>query len=558
MNKRLAGQLAIVTMLAALVVLIQPRPEPGAAGAAPAEPPRAEPRFVDLPKVPAVRGIRVDEIARAAELPMVAAPVPVGRDAPSGPQQCQFGGIARNFTEGFEPSTWPRNTKWVASDPFGISPGVIDDVVWARRTCEASVGGASMWSVGGGRIGKPLSCEGADKQYPAVPHPQNTARGIRSLARYSPIDLANTSAVGVRVTFDYMARMPAKSLFIGIGDSEKVVDGVISFTGYDFFDPDTAGEWRRGVIVEGAELDKVLGASRAILGVFYTDPPPRGEGPVTAGMYGAFVDNFHFDVKYVANPCPIESPTVLPTIPPTETNTPSPEPTEPATRTPIVLPTTAVPPTRTPSPTPRVTVIQLPILLKGHDLVIQYVPIPTAPSPTITPTPTRTPTPTPTLTPSPTNTVPPTPTRTPSPTDTPRPTPTPTWTPIPFVDIQVEALQPFTLGNVYLEWVRVTNFGTGAQAMRGWRVFASRARPPESCYFPDDLILGPSQSFELRTGRDATAGIREDEVLGPAPGIVCNTKLIWDNNFGIAELYNEFNEVKDRWCYEREGPYYCD
>ncbi len=539
MNVRLPSQLAIVATLVAVVVLMQPRPD----RAARADPEDGADRAGSPPV--AQRWISLDEVGPILPLErQEAAP-----DAPFAPlQACQYGGIARLRSDSFEATDFPRGTNWTVSDSFAIQPGVLDDIVWGRETCESTVGAAALWSVGAGRVGNTLSCNGPQKGYPTSPHANG--KGVRSLLRYAPVNMAQGGAKSVRITFDYMAKMPSKALFVGIGDADKPVDNTIQYEGYDYFDGDTGGEWRRGVVVEGPPFEKLAGRPNAILGFFYTDPPPKGEGPPTAGMYGVLLDNIHIDIlsELTPPPCLIESPTVT-LVPPTRmTPSATPTRTSTSTATDIVIPTRVTP---SATPTKRVFKVGLPILLYGYVFPARPTPQPTVPTPTITPSPTLTFTPTPT--PTSTSTV----TRTPEPSDTPTRTPTSTPTPIPFPDVQIVALRSVTLGVVDLEFVRVQNLGTGPENLTDWRIFGRSST--RSCYFNDGFVLAAGATYELRRGRDATNGIREDDYLGPSDGKVCeDERWRWDDNLDKATLFDDNNVTKDVWCYDRSGPYNCN
>lgn len=543
MNKRLAIQLAIVASVGAALALLDLRAAPGRGGA-----PTEGAAQVQGP--PVQQWVSVEELDRALDLAPAVAAAPL--EEPDAPAQegCVFGNIARHNSEDFEDARWPAGTKWLVSDSFGVQPGLIDDVMWGRVSCEASVGGHALWSVGGGRVGRTLSCAGPDKQYFTTTRPPN--RGIRTSLRYSPIDLSNPRVTGLRVTFDYMAKMPANALFIGVGDSEKIENNQILFEGYNTFGSDTGGQWRRGVIVDGEAFNKFAGKPKAILGIFYSDPPPNGEGSPSADVWGTIIDNIHVDVLFnlTPPPCPIESATPTLPIPTTAVPTEVPSETPPPSETPIVIPDTRTP-TRT--ATPHITRIQLPMAMKGYSHAAEYTPPPTAPTPTVTPTFT------PTATEPPTATVTPTFTRTPTRTPRPTPTLTPTWTPVPYVEIKIEALRHIRIpAGDSLEFIRITNFGTGSQSMAGWRVLSSPGSPlPAECYFKDGLILEPGMSWELRSGRDASAGVRQDPDLGPSDGEVCKDSYIWDDNFGIGTLYDQNSVIKDKWCYEKNGRYFC-
>lgn len=551
MNVRLLTQLATVAALVAWVLVMQPRSDRAAmAGRSGDDPALAGDAEAALAPPVEQRWVSLDEAGPIPEPVGPVAPQAIdAADAPLSPRQdCQYGGIGRLFSESFDRTDWPRGTKWTVADAYGLQPGVIDDIVWGRETCESTVGGSSLWAVGAGRVGNTLLCDGPNKGYPTVP--RANGKGVRSLLRYSPIDLSPSRIKGVRITFDYMAKMPAGALFVGMGDSEKIENNAISYEGYTNFDADTGGQWRRGVMVQGEPFNKLAGVEKAILGFFYSDPPPEGAGPLTAGMYGVLIDNVHIDIlnELIPIPCPIESPTVT-QVPPTRVSpSATPTRTETATQTPFVIPSTKTP---TPTPTKRVSFVRLPILLRSYTFPDRPTPIPTVPTPTITPSPTATSTET--LTPTPTASR----TRTPEPSDTPTRTPTPTDTPIPYPDVQIIAVRSVTLGAEDLEFVRVANLGTGPQLMTDWRVFSRDST--KSCYFNDGFNLQAGEVYELRRGRDATNGIRQDVDLGPSDGKVCEDKAWkWNDQLDKATLYDQNEVIRDTYCYDKSGPFYCE
>jgi len=516
MNVRFASRLAFLLIVGLIV------PAGLALGAAPSPPPEAVPVAADGAPVSLSRFVPDD-----------------GRRQPVGPAQgCTFGGITRLLPGelDFELQTFPSaNTKWRLFDAFASLPGQNDVLTWGRADCEASVGGASAWSVGGGRRGSTLSCE--QKEYPT-----DLGRGIRAGLRYVTFDFS-TVPNGMRVTFDYKAKMPDQALFVGVADFDKRDDqGRIGYIGYRDFIADTGGEWVRGRIVE---LDQATGIKNASLLFEYDDPPTAGAGLPSQGVYGVFIDNVHVDAKFSARPCPVPSPSAtLP--PPTVTSTP--------TRTPSATP---IRPTRT---TPSATIdtrlhdVFMPLAMKSFSVYTENTPMPTAPTPTRTPI-------RPTSTPVPTDT--PEPSATPYPTDTPLPTDVPTRTPEPYADVRIVYVQPLTIDTIRLdlEIVRLRNQGTLAQLMDGWRVYeVSSGRTgssPHTCMIPNGVTIEPGAYYEVRSGRDATNGIRVDDILGPIPGFVCDKGFIWDNHIDEAQLWNKDNERVDTWCYDEFGQYPC-
>jgi hypothetical protein len=447
------------------------------------------------------------------------------------PQQAN---IARLLSENFEQSPFPpRGSKWTISDACATLPGQNDVISWGRQTAEASVGGAGLWSVGGGSLGRTLSAE--QKQYPTSRGVGGNCTGIRTNLIVSPLDYSGVPN-GMRLTFDYKAKMPAGALFVGIGDLDKPnAQGGFDLRGVTAFNADTGGEWVRG---EHVELPDAARVAKVILAFIYTDPPgSQGNGPISSGVYGVFIDNIHVDAKYSANPLYIPSPSA--TSGPTDT--PTRTPTRTRTRPPTISPDTATPTPRT--PTPGKPMFFMPLAFNGQ---ATFVSPPTAPTPSRTPTRTRTPTAT--TAPSPTTE----PTETDLPTDTPPPSPTASRTPLPVPDVKiVEVLYRYDFSpRKELEWVRLGNLGTGPQSLDGWRVYEQlRAN---QCNIPRGVVLDPGEEYEVRSGGDAEPG-----VVNGVDGFVCSDRLIWDNTSDQAQLWNDIGMVDCRGYDPRLGLYSC-
>jgi len=441
------------------------------------------------------------------------------------PNQCRPGHILRIISENWENRDFPasqRNPKWRSTDVYSPLPGLLDEIEWGRCKDEASVGKASAWSVGGGSVGSTLSC--ANKDYPQGPscRSDGTCRILTEL-QYYYFELDTPAAnYGLRVTFDYKAKMPDGALVVGAGDldAERDAEGKIPIYSDPNLPlpPDTADQWLRGLIAN-LDHEAVRDKKRVVLVFQYKDDAPSAEN------YGVFLDNIHVDLKFDPNPCPIESATATP--PPTPTRTP------PPTNTPVIFPTnTTRPPTRIPVPG------YVPLNMKNFQSK-DFTPIAPGPSATTTPTSSATPTQTPTITPTPTVT----PTRT--------PIPTPTWTPVPVPDVRIARILYTTWPpTTRLEVATLRNQGTGPQLMDGWRLFDYDNTV--NCRFPDGVVIGPDEEYEVRSGKDATDG----EVAG-IDGFKCSDKFIWDNNEDEGWLFDENNDLIDRYCYDRLGPYWC-
>jgi hypothetical protein len=426
-------------------------------------------------------------------------------------------GIARSVSESWERSdALGTRSNWRTFDNFVSQPSINDQLTWGRRDCVASSGSWSLWSVGGGALGQTLGCK---EKYPSpLPFRQN---GIRTDLQFLFLDLGNTPPDGgVRITLDYMTKMPDQALFVGAGEFNA--GGSTQVYGTRDFVADTADEWVRGKIIDVVDSadNHITGKNRVLVAFIYSDPPTDGQGPTSPGYYGAFIDNIHLDVMFIKNPTPIGSatPTMLP---PTPTYTPSASPTN----TPgiIIIPTTTTPRSYPPAHMPAAF---------NNIAVDARSPVPTAPTATVTPTTPPTATPTPTVT------------ETPAPSATPTATVPPTFTPVPVPDIHFRAVAP--LGEPESVWI--INEGTAPQDMTGWRIFEKKKG--QSCYFPDGVTLGPDEQWEFQTGRDAVAGPRVT---------VCNDhSLIWDNNLDEAQLWNNRNNRIEQWCYDRNGRFPCE
>lgn len=449
----------------------------------------------------------------------------------------QVAGVSRLVSESFESDPFPpRGSKWAVSDSCTSLPGQNDVIAWGRQLSESTVGAAGLWSVGGGSLGKALSA--ANKEYPTDRTGLKQCDGIRTTLLYSPMDFSGASH-GMRVTFDYLSKMPAEALFIGAGDLDKPNnEGGIDLLGFSNFKADTGGEWEQGVHVE---LDGAARVKRVLLGIVYRDPPPDGRGRMSTGVYGVFIDNLHIDAKFVPNAGYIPSPTATPG----PTDTPTRRPT--VTRTPPPLIPSDTPTAIRPTNTPGVPRFFMPLALKAYPRA-EYTPPPTAPTPTVTLTPTITPTPTP----KPTDT--PEPTETPLPTDTPEPTPTATNTPLPVPDVKIVEIVYRYEGSprLNLEWVRLKNLGTGPQDLTRWRLFERRTA--KTCRIPAGVVLDPEEEYQVRSGGDAVNG-----VVDGVDGFVCDPNLMWNNESDQAILYDDFNDIRDCRGYDQKlGFYSCN
>ncbi|MFI0607584.1 MAG: hypothetical protein ACH37Z_06750 [Anaerolineae bacterium] len=562
--------ISVVALTVAVVTALRPGPEPSTA-ALPAD---GASRFrlegPDGPVEPVMKVISGAEYDRLPPLPVTKVEIPDSLDQGG----CQRGGriirVDPVLGEGFESSPFPRpGGRWAISDLFSKSPGFLDEVGWGAVACEASVDKKSLWSVGGGSIGKTLKCDGSDKQYFTQ---LRGNKGIRTLLRYGVLDLNTNRGVGIRITFDYKAKMPDKALLVGVGDgNQRAVDGKVSYTGYNYFQADTQGEWVRGEIVafaNGSEyLTPVAGIAnkdKIELAFFYTDPPNAdgaatpGIGSPTAGMHGVFIDNLFIDVLIDPRPCPIGSPTATDDpVPPTPAVSDTPEdPTDTPRPTRTRKPTP--PPFDVKTPTPRDRRAFLPVLSRSFDTLIDWTPPPPGKTATRTAIPTVTHTP---LPPTPTETD--EPTETPVPTRTRRPTvpPTPTYTPRPsatpknFPQVIIADMIPYLTPGRF-ETVVLMNVGTGPQDLTGWHTVGA-SRGQKLCDLPAGRILAGGEAYEIRSGKDARPGMRDNPKFGTIDGFVCTEDFIWDNNQDQATLF-DFDQIPvSKFCWDLEGPYIC-
>jgi hypothetical protein len=461
--------------------------------------------------------------------------------APLAPQQ--IADVSRVLSENFEQSPFPaRGSKWTISDSCTSLPGQNDVISWGRETAEFTVGGAGLWSVGGGSLGKTLSA--ANKDYPTARSGVKQCEGIRTTLVVSPLDFANVPN-GMRVTFDFMSKMPGGALFIGAGDLDKPnAQGGFDLTGPQSteYEADTGGQWHRAKTIELP--GSTTRVKKVILGFIYSDPPPDGKGPISTGNYGIFLDNIHIDALFRANAPIIPSPsaTDAPTNTPTKTTiavTP--------TRTRPVISTETPTPTRIP-PTPGKAMSFMPMTMKSFGKETA-VPPPTALTATNTPTRTATPT-QPTPTPTFTETL--EPTETSLPTDTSLPPATATRTPIPQASMRIVDITYvyFDTPRLELEWVTVKNVGTGPQLMNNWRIFENLRG--NTCRFPDGVTIPPDGEYQVRSGNDAKPGVQNG-----LDGFVCKDKLMWDNSADQAQLFDTNEMVDCRGYSPSTGFYAC-
>ena len=110
----------------------------------------------------------------------------------------------------------------------------------------------------------------------------------------------------------------------------------------------------------------------------------------------------------------------------------------------------------------------------------------------------------------------------------------------------------YTSGNPRdrIEVVTLRNLGTGPQLMDDWRVFEKKNT--KTCDMPLGVVIGGGEKYEIRSGRDAVDGVVEG-----IDGFKCNDAFIWDNNEDEAWLFDDMDNVIDRYCYDRDGRYYC-
>ena len=434
---------------------------------------------------------------------------------------------------GWENTRFPRGTarQWRVADNEASIPGVNDEIMWGRVTCEASVGEASAWAVGGGSIGSTLSCE--DKDYPTELATCRASQPCRVRTGLNYTFDASDVPHGIRITFDYKSKLgPTARFFVGVGNlDEPNEDGSIPLTGYstenETLEADTGGEWKRGEILmfrEAANIENLL------IAFVYQDGSL--DTPAEGGGYGVFIDNIHGDALFVENPQPCPSP---PTPIPTPTDTPVP------TETSVVIV-----PTKTPTPAPTVDAdIFMPVSMREYELPGVPTSIPTVPPPTVTPT--VPPTLTPTM-------APPTATYTPRPTRTPRPTPTSTRTPIPVPDVIIDNVYYVSPGAENVQTVILVNVGTGPQDMTGWRVFGRQKQPPRFCDLEDGLVIEPGEEYFVYSGRDA----EEKAAENPETSFACDDSYMFNQQNDEATLQDNFRNIISRFCWASGiGPYEC-
>ncbi len=451
---------------------------------------------------------------------------PMKIDRPAQSEHCRDG-VARFIDgAGWENRRFPEGTDrlWRAFDSQAAVPGLTDEIMWGRAECEASVGEASAWAVGGGTVGGTLSCE--DKQYPTDLGPGCRTFGdcrVQTSLQFLTFD-ASEVPNGIRLTFDYKAKMPPGALFrVGVGDfGRRTEAGFPLVKWYDDFETDTGDEWVGGHVLE---FDEAAGIEELVITFIYE------HNPAVSGGYGVFLDNVHADAKFRPNPplCP---------SPPTPFPTPSDTPTITPTR--IVF--TPRPDTPTPAPT-RETKINMPVAFKNFAPPPDPTSVPTAPTPTPAP-PTATPTDTPTPVPTPSNTA--------RPSDTATPTRTATHTPFPEPDVQIDKVFYVSPGAINVQRVILRNFGTGEEELTRWSVFA-RARA-KTCEIPDGVTLGPDEEYYVLAGSDAD----EEAAKTPGQAVVCDgTRYVFGQNEDEAQLINHLRRVIDRYCWTVGGPYVC-
>ena len=197
--------------------------------------------------------------------------------------------------------------------------------------------------------------------------------------------------------------------------------------------------------------------------------------------------------------------------------------------------------------------VYLPCVLQGFDPLDV-----TLPPPGMTATATSTPTAPPTATAEPTETTAPGSTPVPTATAVATEAATPTWTPKP-VDLKGKVIIvdviPFTPG-ASLEVVVLQNQGDGAEDLTGWYTVGA-GRNSRRCDLPAGLVLQPQAYYEVRSGKDAAAGPRDNARFGPVAGHVCTADLIWDNNLDQAFLFDKDVQPRSKWCWNQSGPYTC-
>jgi len=504
---------AMAVAIAVVVMATGERPaRPGGSGRAP---------------IAAAEVIALPDGFDASALPVLFPPLA----RPDQGSECPVSGISRFLGgQGWECSRFPTctNSKWRVSDLLASVQGLTDEWMWGRSTCEASNGGASAWSVGGGSKGSQLACG----QYPASLGAGCRAQGncrIRTALNFTQ-DASNVP-FGIRLTFDYKADIPTGGrLLVAIGDLDTVdEDGNIDALRFYATDsgglqPDTAGDWVRGQVLEFPEA---AGVKNLLITFTYEHPEDRMSGD----GYGVFMDNLHADAKFEENPALCPSPPV-PTSTPTDTVEP--------THTPFIV----VPPTITPTPEPtRLSLGFVPNVLNGYAAPANPTPIPTVPTPTVTPTATEPPTATPTQT------------VTPRPSRTPTPTLTPTPTPVPMPDVIIEKviyIRPSADRQVQI--AILINVGTGPQDMTGWSLLGLQKVPPIICEIPDGVVLEPDEQYFIYSGRDAEQEAAKD----PDNSLACRDVYMFNQQSDEAKLLNSFRNTVSRYCWATGvGPYAC-
>jgi hypothetical protein len=521
----LSGILTLGLLVAVLVVAVQgtARPEPPRTLAGPDNPPDV---------------IIVPEGFDASGLEPVAVLAPEQRDdtCPANVtriiEEESFEGPADDFPNRKYPN-------WRTFDSLASAPGRNDEIMWGTANCEASVDNNAAWAVGGGTAGSQLSCEA--KQYPP-----DLGEGCRVLGecrintslQFISFDTTISSRItGMRVTIDYMADLPdGARFFVGIGDfaldARDDNGGVTIHQLYeagvdDAMPSNTGGAWRRGseLYFDKINKDDGSGYKELMLTFAYRHNPAT-----TSDGFGVMLDNIHIDFLFdgTTAPCP-SPPTPIPTIP---TSTPT-------------RPIFTVPPpaTRTPTPGPtRIRYKYVPMGLKNGNVDQVYRP-PTALTPTTSPTPL----------PSATHTPPPS--ETPRPSDTPLPTVTPTWTPQPVPDVRIKDIIWIPFQREQVQEIHVKNYGTGEQEMTGWTVFPMRKVPVQACRFDAGFVLQPEEEFHFYAGRGAEDKVDES----PIDSKVCGDgrNYIFLQNGDEAQLLDDFRNVRDRFCWDQTGKYFC-
>lgn len=465
---------------------------------------------------------------------------PMRIQAPQQVGECPVAGVARFVSANWECPAFPgcSSSRWVVYDQFASIRTVTDEIQWGRVEGESTVGftsdkagSYSSWSVGGGSVGKKLSV--ADKAYPGVggnPCRPTGACRINTSLQFNSFDASNVVG-GLRIVFDYKAKMPSGSrFFIAIANFAARDDNgnITALKAYESeFQRDTAGEWVRGTTLAFPEA---AGVAELLITFTYINDPATTDG------YGIFIDNVHLDALFNANAPPCPSPA---TPAPTETNT-----RVASTKTPtrIVIPTK----TKTPTPRPDGRKAVIPYVLRAGQLrPAQPTVVPTAPTGTNT------------VTPSPEPTETPEPTWTSRPTDTPQPTPTSTRTPEPEPDLIIERILYKRLpGGFAVQIVDLFNQGTGDQATYRWNVTGTVKVPPTDCRFTDpNGKIGGGEHYYILAGTEADEQALVEPYLGRS--MVCKDEYIFDQNSDRVLLLTDGRDPKDMYCWYQFGPYEC-